>query len=146
MDSELAMIRLSIQIVRQMVGFFAALSLVLIGTPIVTPFLAHAEAKLFPVVTEFRVLEAKQHYNDTYVYVSFNKVRNCEFLGVNWYVGPDRLPIEFLEDAGNVSISRPKGDQVTGPWRVGIKSLEGTNMSVQHRCHGLWLTETHLYP
>jgi len=108
----------------------------------IIPTLAALEARLFPVVVDFEIVSQESFGDHTDMYVRFKKNRDCEFLGVNWYRGDDRLPLTFMEDGGGSVLSRPIGNQVTGPWRLDAASIDGTYATAVHRCHGEWLTQT----
>lgn len=97
-------------------AFFIALVIASIIYLVWLPMFAHIEASIFPVVTDFKVVETKQHDTHLDIYVSFTKSRDCEFLGINWYSGKERVSLIFEEDRGEVPLSRPTGEQLTGPW------------------------------
>lgn len=97
------------------------------------------------------------------IFVQFDKVRNCDFLveerivdgevvrlnrSLSWYEeNGRRLRIEFEPDDIDLPSSRPRGEQVAGPWRLhGARTTEGTTALVAHRCHPLWLTYSQFYP
>ena len=99
------------------------------------------------------------------VFVQFRKVRSCEYFrdlneakGVikipdvtssfTWYDKDGRrLKIRLDLDQYEFPETRPKGDQITGPWRIyGISSVEGTRAITAHKCHPLWLTYSVFYP
>lgn len=105
------------------------------------------EGVAFPVTTSLQIFEETDVGAGVSFYVTFHKKRPCEFLGINWYHGADRLVLDFEPDASKSPKTRPTGDQVTGPWLLhGISRLAGTQATVRHRCHPLWVTTTDLYP
>ena len=115
--------------------------------PVLWPFAASLEGRYLPVVTALQPYGETETKDGTLFYVSFTKVRNCEFLGVNWYQGTDRLVLQFEPDADLSPVTRPVGEQVVGPWLLrGVRELRGTRASVRHRCHPLWTTTTELFP
>lgn len=82
------------------------------------------------------------------IWVNFDKVRSCEFLGLSWYSETNhRLRVDFGPEAEYAPVSRPVGEQVAGPWRIhGVSTIEGTRAVVSHQCHPLWVTHTEFHP
>lgn len=133
-------------VVRHVFSLVVALAILSIASPVAVPVISRLEGDVLPVATNFEVVSSASQNSQTFIYVTFNKARHCEFLGVNWYLDTTRLNVVFLEDKGKAPLSRPVGGQTTGPWRIDIPTLDGTTAEVLHRCHNLWLTTTKLYP
>lgn len=128
---------------------FLAILLMIISIPVVFPLMAKVEGYFYPVVSYLEIVEeAPESGRDAVVFtVRFNKVRKCDFLGINWYLGNERLRLEFSPQADLTPPTRLPGEQGAGPWRlIGTKRLQGTRAVVLHRCHPLWTTYTNLYP
>lgn len=126
-----------------------------------TPDTATDDTALPLVAAEYPSTEVEEAYVD--VFVQFDKVRNCDFLieetvvqeelvrrnrSLTWYDGSGRrLRIEFEPEDIDLPSSRPRGEQVAGPWRLyGTRTTEGTTAIVAHRCHPLWLTYSQFHP
>lgn len=125
-------------------GLTVALSLAL--TPAVFSVGPEIEARFFPVVTMANIESVEKVADGVAFYVSFDKLRQCEFLGVTWYLGAERVGIEFEPGHNLYPKSRPVGDQYAGPWLVrNVTSLEGTRAATVHSCHPLWETVTPFY-
>ena len=125
-------------------GLTVALSLAL--TPAIFSVGPEIEARFFPVVENVQVESVTRVEEGVTFYVSFRKARQCEFLGVTWYLGAERVGIEFEPGHNLYPKSRPVGDQYAGPWLVrNVTSLEGTRASTVHSCHPLWETVTPFY-
>lgn len=114
------------------------------------------ERAYFPVVGKLQIVRSIGEKNSTLVYVSFDKKRDCEYLGITWSkVLPDgtlqRVPIELKPEGlpDNSDSTRPVGKQVAGPWRIAMPADEVIAKSVvtlRHRCHPLYDTLTRVYP
>lgn len=120
----------------------------LLAIPLLWPYARTIEGRMLPVVEDFTVLSSETVPEGVELRVRFNKVRDCEFRGLVWMLGEAALPVRFeIAARGNWPLSRVIGWQTAGPWTIGnVTALEGTVGVVIHRCHPLWLTQTHLYP
>lgn len=125
-------------------GLTVALSLAL--TPAVFSVGPAIESRFFPVVSDVKVEGVEKVEDGVAFYVAFDKVRQCKFLGVAWYLGAERVGIEFEPGHNLYPLTRPVGDQYAGPWLVrNVTSLEGTTAVAIHSCHPLWETVTPFY-
>lgn len=121
--------------------------LVLLGIPVLYPYGSIIEGQLLPVTSRAEVVEVETAKSGIEIYVRFEKRRQCEFVGVHWYLENLRLPLQFFDQPDASPTSRPVGDQYTGPWFVGgISSVNGTRAYAVHKCHPLWNTVTEFYP
>jgi len=125
--------------------------LILLGfVPLTWPVLARYEGQYFPVIKNVNVEIIEEVRNGLDVDVTFDKVRQCEFIGMSWYdTFGDRLQILFeINGEENLPVTRPvREDQDAGPWRLlGIDNLDGSVAITSHRCHPLWITYTRFYP
>lgn len=114
------------------------------------------ETARWPVVSKLKILkveETPEHW--TKIQVSFTKLRDCEYLGVSWYLGArtnmfERVAVVLQRDPPDVgSPNRPLGTQRAGPWLIAINEHDFYNRSfalVFHRCHPFWNTITEFYP
>ncbi|MEM7490058.1 MAG: hypothetical protein AAF390_13140 [Pseudomonadota bacterium] len=116
-------------------------------TPTVFAIGPLVESRAFPVTTRAEVLEETIGDEGVSFFVRFGKRRQCEFLGLAWYDGERRLPIEFEPGAGvTAPATRPMGGHFAGPWFLrGMRTLAGTRAWALHRCHPLWITFTEFY-
>ena len=104
------------------------------------------EAAWFPVVRDVELINEEETRAGTSFYVSFRKVRQCEFLSLVWYEGPVRLTVDFEPSSEDAPRTRPVGDQYAGPWLArNLHGLKGSRAFVYHRCHPLWTTITPFY-
>jgi hypothetical protein len=111
----------------------------------------------FPVVGKMELLNIEaEEGNTTLVYVKFDKLRDCKYLGISWF---RKLPGDVLERAtidirpltplDRSDTNRPVGTQITGPWRIGIPAdvIRSTStVHLTHQCHPLYVTRTVIYP
>lgn len=105
------------------------------------------EGKFYPVVTDFTYYPISNGGHLNYVFGSFEKLRNCDFEKLRWYIEDSdgrRVRIAVTFDSVNV---RHSGRHHFGPW-ASIASLNQLmNQSViysDHSCHPLWYTTTRL--
>lgn len=115
------------------------------------------ETRFFPVVKTLHILrtEATDGGASSLVWGYFEKVRDCEYVGIAWFRGSrlgnfDRVSFVPVREIGDHSSpTRPLGTQQGGPWKIGlpIEDLE-TNSFVEifHSCHPFWVTRTQWYP
>lgn len=127
---------------------------------VVTSFLLVApllEYQLFgPVVSKLHIDSTfPRGLDQTEVYASFRKLRDCEYKGIAWYRGNRdtgfvRVPIALLRKEGDMSSpNRPVGYQSTGPWIVSmpVNEIAGNSfVELFHQCTWLWVTKTDFYP
>lgn len=114
------------------------------------------EEYFFPVVKNTKLVRVESDGPDSVlVWLSFDKVRNCELIDLAWYRvdgltgGLLRIDFEIIEDFGGPPVTRPEGTQVSGPWRLETspqRFTEGIVSHTNHRCHPLWTTQTVFYP
>lgn len=114
------------------------------------------ETRFFPVVSKLTI-ERMEPVNErtTSVYAYFNKLRNCDYLGIAWYHGQrntgfERVPLILMRAAGDDSSpNRPVGAQRSGPWVVSIpmdQVRDNSFVQLTHQCHPFWPTTTEFYP
>lgn len=92
----------------------------------------------------------------TEIYVRFNKLRNCKYLGMARYAGERNVPgfrrVPFVlvpQNGEKPNPTRPVGDQVAGPWIINMPAEEirgNSFVELFHECHALWQTRTEFYP
>jgi hypothetical protein len=114
------------------------------------------ETRYFPVANPMTIDRVETASDGrSLVYVSFTKLRDCEYIGMSWYerglLGTlEQVPIEVFRRPNDISSpSRPVGTHAAGPWIIGIPSeVVRSNSFVQlaHRCHPFWTTFTNFYP
>lgn len=99
---------------------YAAFTLSLI--PLVTAFGSEFEGRLFPVVEQLEILTIVPDGEKSLIYVRFEKIRECEYVGIGWYEEVDgqlrRVKLDLRPDGSDSN--RPVGRQVAGPWSVDI--------------------------
>lgn len=143
--------------------WFAALLLMAV-IPYLWPILSVVEGRRLPVVTDVFLPQAKELPDGSASFrVMFYKDRPCDFSYLVWQV---RNPLTGAMETVNIrragsreaisvtgeavrSYTRPTGWQVTAPWvveGVGLEEIEAGVATVWHKCHGLWRTQTRLYP
>lgn len=108
----------------------------------------------FPVVTNTEIHKIKEISNkEVEIWVTFDKRRNCEFLGLSWYIGDpndgfSKTWLIFLDDGKDSEPTRPAGKQIAGPWLIGISRdnlfLKSFALAT-HQCNPLWKTRTIFY-
>lgn len=117
-------------------------------TPAIFSVGPHLETRFFPVVVGTSLQNQERVEGGVSFFVRFTKVRQCEFLGLAWYVGQVRVPVNFAPTATNSPRTRPPGPQYTGPWLVATHedTVSGNIAHAYHRCHPLWVTISEFYP
>ena len=118
----------------------AAVSIFLIG---VGPI----EGKLFPISENYIIVSEKPEGSDLNIHMTFDKVRECHFDSVDWYVYFD----DKAKDRFNIKFRSPKFSRPLGTFSVnwiieGAADYAGHKMEVvnEHHCWGslLWTTRT----
>lgn len=126
----------------------AVVTIVLSGMPTIERY----EARLFPVVRDFKITEVARVEGGARVEGRMVKSRDCRFLRLTAYAGDlddplqprERLPVEFLDQPRDSDQSREPGYQNWGPWFVGApRTATGPHffVRVSHACNPLY--ETH---
>lgn len=115
------------------------------------------ETRMFPVVSKLTILSAipGPDPNTTQIEVAFDKLRDCEYIGLSWYHSPrgkpfERVPVMLMrKPSDNSDPNRPLGYQQAGPWVIGVAPSELRTNSfaiLSHRCHQWWLSRTEFFP
>lgn len=114
------------------------------------------EQKYFPVVSKLTMINVSSDEEGHAVLMAeFNKMRNCEYLGIAWYRGTqsqgfERVPVMLLRSAGDRSSpNRPTGRQRSGPWviHMPVNEIDGNSFAqLFHRCHPFWTSTTDFWP
>lgn len=116
-----------------------------------------AESNWYPVVEKLQITEITPgpEVDTSMVYARFNKVRDCEFIGISWNRlvtngAVQRVPVILQRrDGDDSSPNRRLGVSVAGPWIVSMPASQIRGQSVvevYHRCHPFWTTRTPFYP
>lgn len=116
-----------------------------------------AEEQCCPVYKNWRLAKVEPGPRDgtTNVWIEFDKVRRCDYLGLSWYWGDPvggyrRSIVNFNRPRGDRNDAwRPLGKQFDGPWTLSIpldRLLRESAVEVHHRCHPMWVTHTQLMP
>lgn len=133
------------------IGVVAALILIFTIGPWV-------ETRLFPAVSKLNILTMTPNAaGDTIITASFDKKRDCEYIGIAWFhgrrgsdMGFERVPLILQRREGDTSSpNRPMGRQQAGPWIIAIPPAEIAGNSfaeLYHRCHPFWVSRTEFYP
>lgn len=120
--------------------------MLLILLPLYGPFMPALEGRLLPVASKLYIVKQTTRNGQTQIYVEFEKLRDCRYLGLNWYRGDKRIPIKFKDIPWDSDPSRPVGDHAAGPWLLDTDSLAGSRVQVAHKCHPIWETHTVILP
>ncbi|QYX56699.1 hypothetical protein K1T73_16960 [Roseovarius sp. SCSIO 43702] len=122
------------------------MSLGLALTPAIFAVGPWIESRAFPVTRDTVIRQPHTTGAGVSLFVSFRKVRQCEFLSLAWYRGPVRHIVDFEPTAEQAPRTRPSGEQLAGPWLIrDLASLSGSRAIAYHRCHPLWITVTEFY-
>lgn len=133
--------------------FISGLFLMAVIPPL-SPILADFEGRLMPVTKDLAVEDFRHDAAGVYFKATFDKVRECEYLGLVWYRvlsdgRKERVVIRFPRAANDDSDrTRAEGVQRTGEWFLAMtpQEFETSYAEVRHRCHPLWSTVTVFYP
>jgi hypothetical protein len=114
-----------------------------LAIPVSVDIAQRVESKHFPVVTEFKILEAVVTPESTTITGSMIKLRKyCTFIELNAYSGATYLNIEYKDRSvtkPDTATSRAEGFQYWGPW-VLTPSADKIRIQARHRCHPFWDT------
>ena len=101
--------------------------------PFLLIFMQWLEPIIAPVITDVTFEQINEDWR-----VTFNKVRNCELIGVYWFNGETWILQEF-----DNQFTRPLGPAVIENWPVPDNVDIETDVSiVRHKCHALWNIDT----
>lgn len=117
------------------------------------------EREWFPVVGKLEILAANEiEPGVVEIEARFRKVRDCQYLSVQWNVGnPNadarQVRVQTIVDPQALneiaSPSRPLGTTIAGPWRIAmtLDDLRDNSFAIlKHQCHPFWVTTTQFYP
>ena len=124
-------------------------ALVLLSIITFKPLLPEVEGNFFPVTIGTHISSVEKHPEwDGWTIVEgrTNKIRNCDFTSISWYLGTERgarskAQIRFLESTKD----RPAEPFQWGPWAVQLtpsQLFENSSAVVIHDCHPGWFTKT----
>jgi hypothetical protein len=128
------------------------LALILATWVTIQPHLPDLEGYFFPVVedTKIEVVEPDpEALNWSLIEGSSLKVRDCQFLGIKWYLGHPTFGTQTGFRLLERSKRREPGRFSFGVWAVQLtpEQLTQNSMAVAtHRCHPFWITRTVFYP
>lgn len=118
-----------------------------------------AERNWQPVVGKLQILDAKEiEPGITEIHARFRKFRDCEYVGVAWYLGTpsgefEQVRVQTIVDneqlSENIAPTLPVGVSIAGPWRIAmsLNDLKDNSFAIlTHKCHPFWLTMTNFYP
>lgn len=93
------------------------------------------ETWVWPIVTDFKILEINQEKSRTLIAGEMRKVRSCEFKSMIAVSGDRIVSIEFQETAYNSTglVSRPEGFYNWGWWAV-IPRVSRLALYTEHVC------------
>ena len=149
------MSRLSKTLVAVMQGVLISIT---VAVMLVTFFvsLPMLETRYKPVVSKLAIGKVEPASDGrSIVYAAFNKLRQCEYIGIAWYQRQsdgslERVPLELLRRPGDISSpNRPLGRAQSGPWIVSIpvnQLRQSSVVELTHRCHPFWTSVTQFYP
>lgn len=117
--------------------------------PLLSTIGPRAEGQVFPVVDEVSITKVEPLFDESHVYGSARKRRDCKFVHIEWSLGSERkasvaVAVKFLER----NKIRGEGYFDFGPWALRLEPEEITRNSfayVWHRCHPFWDTMTKFY-
>lgn len=99
------------------------------------------ERYIFPVKTDFKVLEAEVVGDDVIVTTSSVKHRSCEFKGTRVRTDDGiHLPLKRVTDQPPINWVADEGAQISVPWRVVGGADEHLHFYQEFQCHSLWKT------
>ena len=114
------------------------------------------ETRFFPVVGKLQILRIDPLPDEkAAIFAAFEKLRNCEYMGIAWYHGSrrsgfERVPLILYRQPGDDSSpNRPMGFQKAGPWEISLPADEvraNSFAELFHYCNPLWVTRTEFYP
>lgn len=112
------------------------------------------ETKLFPVYSKFEIVElAAEPEVKTRVVFSYVKLRSCEPVGVNWFMGEPGAAYRQVEmlslNPPKVGNSRPVGFNLTVPYLIDVTPdvLQSRAFAnIYSNCHPFWTTQSNIYP
>lgn len=125
--------------------FWAAIGMIV--WPTIDTVAPALEGSLFPVVNRASLTDITPTGQVVAsVRGSSVKLRSCDFVSVNWFLGRPgqpsaRVSVDFLEA---VKV-RAKGPYDFGPWKVAIPAeliATGSYATIVHSCHPFWNTES----
>lgn len=112
----------------------------------IIPIAPIAEAHWFPAVSKMSVEVLEERPEGLLVHVEFEKLRACEYVGVTFYDGPERLVVDFNPNSGLFPENRPTGPQ-EDIWFIRTTTpLTSLRAVTEHACHPLWNISREVYP
>ena len=120
--------------------------LVLSMLPAWGPLLPPLEGAILPVTTKVKFINVKPVDGGLAVRMSYQKLRDCQILGVS--MDKNNVPIEFEPLVGSVDtlVTKGTGPQISREWFVGVDSVVGIRLRWIHRCGPWWTTVTVAFP
>lgn len=112
--------------------------------PIYGPLMPVIEGQFLPVTSKVVFKNVTPVEGGLSVRMQFEKLRDCEFLGVT--ADRDGISVDFEPINGGLPITLPAGDRLSRPWLLGSTDLEGIRLRFTHRCGPWWITVTVGYP
>jgi len=120
--------------------------LTLILFPLYAPLFPTVEGRVMPVTGKIVFVDVHPGPDgkSTLLRMKYEKLRDCELLGVTADHGGD--PLDFDRVDGGPPITVPTGWRISGVWRISVTDLSGIRIRWVHRCNLFWTTVTVGYP
>lgn len=134
----------------QWLGFWTLLGMVV--WPTIATVGPRLEGTFYPVVVRTQITRVEETADGlaSDLWGRARKLRDCTFMGLEWYyTTSDGRSTLVPMDVRESSKVREPGWMSFGPWRVTLSReqvRENSYALVKHRCHPIWLTETHFWP
>lgn len=121
--------------------------------PLLNSVGAEFEGKYFPVVSKFEITKIETtSENQSFVWLHFEKLRNCKYIGMTWQrktaSGYIRVAVDTKPTLGSPQ-TRPLGKAEVGPWLVDMPPediREQVRITLLHACGLFYQTQTEVYP
>ena len=112
-------------------------------------YFGRIEGKLWPVVTRAELTEVIDQGSDIWIFGTTEKVRDCQFEGLEWRLGDSdqSIPVRVIFLDGEQI--RPAGSIEFGPWLIHLTKEQFETQSfarTTHKCHPGWHTITDFWP
>lgn len=120
--------------------------LILAMLPVWGPLVPPLEGAVWPVTSKVTFVEQKLVAGGFTVRMSYNKLRDCEIIGVS--MDRNGVPIEFEPVNGSVDklTTRGTGPQISREWFIGSDRIDELRLRFIHRCSPFWTTVTIAFP
>lgn len=132
-------------IIKNIITSSLAALVFMVALTLLVPLVKDYEEKHYPIVSEAILTKSHLKDGEVHLYLTFTKLRDCEFVHLDAIQLGVRVGYIFGEDGDYLPVSRDEGQQSIGPIVLNTNTIKHLKITTVHRCNLLYDTRSKLY-